>query len=214
MKTANREKYWEYFILVARMLLAWTFLDYGLSKFTGNQFGISEAEMATPVKDLSLFKLAWHLSDQQPFKAFIGVSQVLCAGLLIWNRTALIGTFLFLPIAINILIFDLTYMSSHLAYGFAWRFGFYFLLAFLILWHHKERLHQLWTALQSNLKAKFKFPLIAYLALPVMAIILGLIGNLPRFLFSLAMYPEQTFQFLTSLPGYLEKFLEANFLML
>lgn len=88
-----KDKRWDYFILTARFLLAWTFLSYGYGKLTAGQFGISEAELATPLQDLSLFRVSWYLFDHEPFKTFIGISQVLCALLLLVNRTVLIGAF-------------------------------------------------------------------------------------------------------------------------
>jgi uncharacterized membrane protein YphA (DoxX/SURF4 family) len=100
----SKAKLWDYFILTARFLLAWTFLGYGYGKLTAGQFGISEAELATPLQDLSLFRVSWYLFDHEPFKSFIGVSQVLCGLLLLVNRTVLIGVFFFLPIAATILI--------------------------------------------------------------------------------------------------------------
>lgn len=71
----TKDRVWEYFILTARVLLAWTFFGYGYGKLTGNQFGISEAEMATAIKDLSLFKISWFVFEQEPFKSFVGISR-------------------------------------------------------------------------------------------------------------------------------------------
>ena len=57
LRAVPKEKYWDYFILVSRFLLAYTFIDYGYSKLTdGGQFGISAAEMSKPLKDCSCFR--------------------------------------------------------------------------------------------------------------------------------------------------------------
>ena len=96
--------------------------------------------MATQLKDVSLFKLSWYSFDHEPFKSFIGVSQIICGLLLLINRTTLIGAFLFLPIVATILIIDLTFMPISLAQGFAWRLSFYIFLDLLILWHYKDRM--------------------------------------------------------------------------
>ncbi|GAB3538856.1 hypothetical protein GCM10027443_34590 [Pontibacter brevis] len=140
LKKIPKENYWDYFILAARFLIGWTFLRYGYSKMVDGQFGISDVELATPLKDLSLFRVSWYMFDHQPFKAFIGVSQVICGGLLIINRTALLGAFLFLPIVTTVLLIDLTFMPTAMANAFAWRLSFYILLDFLILWHYRSKM--------------------------------------------------------------------------
>lgn len=193
-KKLSKDKIWDYLILAARFLLAITFLLYGFSKLTGGQFGISAAEMTTPVKDVPLFKLAWYLFDHQPFKSFIGISQIICALLLIFNRTALIGAFLFLPIISTILIIDLTIMPPPLAEGFAWRLSYYILLDLLILWHYKSRMKIIWDAVFTGVSTKYNFPVRAYFLLPVFAVALGIIGMVPRFIIRFISSPSQTIE--------------------
>lgn len=179
-KKLSKEKAWDYFILTARFLLAWTFLRYGWSKLTEGQFGVSATEMATPLKDLSLFRVSWYLFDHEPFKTFIGISQLLCGVLLLINRTALLGAFFFLPIVSTVLIIDLTFMPTFLAQNFAWRLSFYILLDVLIIWHYKDRMKVVWNALCHNLSTKFNFSIWAYLLLPVFAIALEIVGVIPK----------------------------------
>ena len=107
LRRVPKEKYRDYFVLAARFLIGWTFLRYGYGKMVDGQFGVSDAELATPLKDLSLFRVSWYLFDHQPFKAFVGVSQIICGGLLLLNRTALLGAFLFLPIVTTVLLIDI-----------------------------------------------------------------------------------------------------------
>ncbi|WP_020527052.1 DoxX family membrane protein [Flexithrix dorotheae] len=206
IRNIKNEKYWDYFILVARFLIGMTFIHYGYGKLVNHQFGISDQELITPVKDLSLFRLSWYLFDHQPFKAFIGVSQLICGTLLLWNRSVLLGAFLFLPIVINILIIDLTFMPPMLAQGFAWRLSFYILLDFLILWHYKEKMVVLWDTLWNNTKTKFQFPFWAYLILPVLAIGLEIFGVFPKIIANLIISPEATLESLSRVP---ELFWEA-----
>ena len=85
--TVKKEKLWDYLILCARVLLAWILLSYGWSKVNGGQFGISAEEMARPVKDLGLFKLSWYMFDHEPFKSFIGISQIIAGLLLLTDIT-------------------------------------------------------------------------------------------------------------------------------
>lgn len=186
----SKEKYWDYFILCARFLLAWTFLRYGYSKLIDGQFGVTEAELLLPVKDISLFKLSWYLFNHEPFKTAIGVAQVLCGILLLINRTVIIGAILFLPIVFNILIIDLSFMNSFMASSFAYRLSFYILLDWLILWHYKDKMKLVWTAIWQNTNTKFRFKLWHYLILPVMAILLEIIGILPKALFTIIRNPK------------------------
>ena len=200
MDKVSKDKIWDYFILTARFLLAWTFLRYGSGKLTEGQFGISEAEMATQLKDLTLFKLSWYLFDHEPFKSFIGVFQILCGLLLLLNRATLIGAFLFLPIVTTILIIDLTVMPPVLAQGFAWRLSFYILLDLLILWHYKDRMKVIWRSVWHNVNTKFKFPIWAYLLLPVFAVGLEIIGVVPKVLTQLIFQPTETIDSIMKIP--------------
>jgi len=195
MKLLNRipkEKYWDYFILGARFLIGWTFLRYGWAKMVDSQFGISEAELTTPLKDLSLFRVSWYMFDQQPFKVFISISQIICGSLLIINRTALIGAFLFLPIVTTILLIDLTFMPLTMANAFAWRLSFYILLDFMILWHYKSKMEVIWNEVWQSVNTKFKYPIWMYLLLPLVAVAIEIAGILPKALFYFILNPEQT----------------------
>ena len=157
--------------------------------------------MTTPLKDLSLFKLSWYLFDHEPFKTFIGTSQIICGILLLINRTALIGAFLFLPIATTILIIDLSFMPPALVQGFTWRLTFYILLDFLILWHYKDRLKIIWESIWSNMSTKFKYRYWAYLLLPFFAVGLEVIGMIPQILTQLIINPTDTIESLTQIPA-------------
>ncbi|MFT2011508.1 hypothetical protein ACMA1I_22750 [Pontibacter sp. 13R65] len=191
IKKVPKEKYWDYFILAARFLIGWTFLSYGYSKMVDGQFGLSDAELSTPLKDLSLFQVSWYMFDQQPFKAFIGISQMLCGGLLIINRTALLGAFLFLPIVTTILLIDLTFMPPAMANAFVWRLSFYILLDFLILWHYKSKMEVIWNEVWQDVNTKFKFPIWSYALLPIVAIALEITGVLPKIIFYLVTEPAE-----------------------
>ncbi len=191
MRHISKEKTWDYFILTARFLLAVTFLSYGYSKLSNGQFGISETELQTPVKDLSLFKLSWYLFDHQPFKFFIGISQIICGILLMINQTVLLGAFLFLPIVSTILIIDLTYVPSSMATAFAWRLGFYIVLDILILMHYPSRIKTTWAALTHNVSTRYKIPIWGYLILPLSVIALEIMGVIPKLIFGLITNPTE-----------------------
>lgn len=188
--STTKDKIWYYFILTARVLLAWTFFGYGYSKLSGNQFGISEVEMATTIKDLSLFKISWFVFEQEPFKTFVGISQIICAILLLINRTVLFGVLLFLPIVSTILIIDLTIMSAPMATAFAWRLGSYLILAFLILWHYRERMRVIIENLWVNVRTKQRFSIWIYLLLPISAFALEFLLATPRIFLHWIRHPE------------------------
>ena len=185
LKKISKEQYKDYFILVARFLLGWTFMRYGYGKLMDGQFGITAAELATPIQDLDLFRASWYLFDQQPFKSFIGVSQLICGLLLVVNRTAILGAFLFLPIVTTILIIDITFMSAALATAFTYRLSFYIILDLLILLHYKDRMKIIWNAVANNVGTHFKIPIWGYLLLPIMAILLEILGVLPKIFFQI-----------------------------
>jgi uncharacterized membrane protein YphA (DoxX/SURF4 family) len=191
MMSLSKEKAWDYFILVARVLLGWTFLRYGYGKLVDGQFGITEQELNTPVKDLSLFRLFWYLMDHEPAKSFVGIFQIISGALLIYNRTVILGALLFLPLVVNILIFDITFLKMT---AFYWRLSFYIILDFLILWHYKERMFIVWNAVTNNITTKFKYPFWTYLILPVLAIGLEILPGLPKVIYYFIVDPIGTIE--------------------
>ena len=187
----TRAQLWDYTILAARVLLAGTFLSYGWAKLAHGQFGLTAAEAAKPVGQLSLFRLSWYLFAQEPFRSFVGVSQVLAGLLLLWNRTALLGAILLLPIAANVLVIDITYLKMPSFYG---RLSYYIGLIFLILWHYRDRMRVVWVALTQGLTTRFRHPWWAYLLLPVAAAGLELLGVLPQLLYFFSTRPGETWR--------------------
>lgn len=204
----SKEKFWDYFILTARILLAWTFARYGYGKLVGGQFGLSEAEMISPLKDLSLFQISWYLFEHEPFNSFVGISQIICAILLLVNRTTVIGAFFFLPIVTTILIMDITFMPSFLVEAFAWRMGFYIVLDFLIPWHYKEKLIIIWNAVWNNVNTRFKFPIWAYLLLPIAAIFLEIAGVIPKILIQFLTSPQETIEGFKMIPDLIREIMK------
>lgn len=130
----------ELFILGVRILFFIVFMNYGIGKLSGGQFGnLTAHELNTPIKDLSLFKIGWYLFDHQPFKLFIGISQIIAACLLLFNRTFLIGFLILTPIIVNILIIDLTIMPYGFKVSFFFRLSFYLLyIAFIFYCYRKS----------------------------------------------------------------------------
>jgi uncharacterized membrane protein YphA (DoxX/SURF4 family) len=121
-----------------RILLACVFISYGIGKLLGGQFGgLTQEELYTPIGELSLFKIGWYLFDHQPFKATIGVTQIVASILLIIPKTKYIGILFLMPIIGAILIIDLTIMPPVFQWGFGFRLSAYLLYLLYILLHNK-----------------------------------------------------------------------------
>ncbi|QHV94893.1 DoxX family membrane protein [Spirosoma endbachense] len=184
MKFLLKDQYWPYFLLSARVLLAWTLFHYGWAKLTGSQFGVDEKTMNLPLKEVGLFRLSWYLADHQPFKAFIGISQIGVSLLLVFNRTAIIGAFASIPIWLNILMWDITFMEG-MTTAFTFRLSFYLLLTGLILYQSGNKVLPALQSLTEN-KSSIAYPYWVYLTLPVAAICLEVLGAIPNAILSYA----------------------------
>lgn len=137
----NKTQFKDLLILSIRILLSLIFISYGVGKLIGGQFGnLTEQELSTPIKDLSLFKIAWYLFDHQPFKMFIGISQIIAALLLLYKRTMIIGALMLIPIVANILIIDLTIMPYGFKIAFAFRLTLYLFYIALLLYYYRKDL--------------------------------------------------------------------------
>ena len=176
MTAEARTTYWLYFLLAARLLLAGMLLIYGVSKLAGLQFGVSDETMQMALKDIDLFRLSWYLADHEPFRSFIGVSQIVTAILLLYPRTVLIGAFMSIPIWLNILIWDLTFMGDRSG-TFTVRLSVYLVLTGLIIGQERTKVIP---ALRRILLARSPgdYPVWAYLLLPVIAVLIELLGGL------------------------------------
>ncbi|NML67868.1 DoxX family membrane protein [Hymenobacter sp. RP-2-7] len=174
-----RARRWDYFILTARVLLAGIFFVYGVGKLVGLQFGVTPEILAQPLGQVSLSHLAWYCFDHQPFTAYIGVSQILASLGLLWNRTALLGALLLLPIAVTIFVIDLTYLRQMVA--FQYMLPFYIGLLLLILAHYRARMLVVVRALTQGVTTRFAYPWWGYCFLPLAAGLLSLGWMLPMY---------------------------------
>ena len=177
MKKINKERSWDYFILVSRVWLAYILIDYGWGKLSGEQFGVTEATLNLPLKNVDLFRLSWYLAAHEPFKSFIGISQIITALLILYNRTVIIGAFMSIPIWLNILMWDMTFIGLYTP--FTLRIPYYLVLTVLILWHYKDRLLTALGTITKGTSTKFKYPIWAYLLLPLVSFLLEFIGMIP-----------------------------------
>ncbi|SEM27339.1 hypothetical protein SAMN05216436_10365 [bacterium A37T11] len=176
----NRAVLWDYLNLVMRVWLAFTLLRYGWSKLTGGQFGVTEATMHQPLEKIDLMRLSWFLADHEPFRSFIGISQLITAGLLVYNRTAIIGAFMSIPIWLNILIWDMSFMGLYTPFTIS--ISYYLVMTFLIILHDRSKVLFALRTLLKDTSARFKFPVWAYLLLIPVGLILELMGRIPQVL--------------------------------
>lgn len=183
LRSIPKKRYWDYFILAARFLLAFTFINYGYGKLVDGQFGVSSNDLLVPLKDLPLFKVMWFLFDHEPLKTTVGILQIIAGILLLFESTAILGVIFFIPIAANIVLMDISFMDEGMGQAFTRRFTYYFVLCFLILWNDKDRIKLIWNAMIKKFSMKRKFPIFLYLLLPLFAIILEILPGIPYALY-------------------------------
>ncbi|MFT6167004.1 MAG: hypothetical protein ACJASF_001700 [Vicingaceae bacterium] len=115
---------------------------YAISKVFGGQFymkGKLPAVIAnTTLGEASSFSLAWTFMGHSYFYIlFVGITQLIGAWFLLWNKTKLIGVFILIPIMTNIVIFDILFLDVYPALANA---IIVFGMLLLILLFNKERI--------------------------------------------------------------------------
>ena len=186
-------------ILAMRFLLAFTLWNYGYSKLTDGQFGLTDAELNTPIKDLSLFRISWHMFEAEPFKSFVGLSQVITAALLVYKRTFLLGALMAIPIFLNILIIDITIMPLSFKIAFIFRLSFYLIFIGFILWYHKTQVISAFKNLISAPNLKYKHNAKWFLIVPVYMLLLEIANIIPQMIFYLIFYSDYTINYLKNI---------------
>lgn len=186
-------------ILAMRFLLAFTLWNYGYSKLTDGQFGLTDAELNTPIKDLSLFRISWHMFEAEPFKSFVGLSQVITAALLVYKRTFLLGGLMAIPIFLNILIIDITIMPLSFKIAFIFRLSFYLIFIGFILWYHKTQVISAFKNLISAPNLKYKHNIKWFLIIPFYMVLLEIVNVIPQMIFSLIFYSDYTITYLKNI---------------
>ncbi len=115
---------------------------YGTGKIAGGQFyrkGNLPPEIAnTTIEQANAFELAWSfMGYSYTYILFIGISQIIGAWLLMWNRTKLLGVMILFPIMVNIIVFDIIFLDIKDALVNA---IIYFLMLLYILYANKDRI--------------------------------------------------------------------------
>lgn len=133
---------------------------YGFGKIAGGQF-YRQGRLPTDVAQTMLgqaggFELAWTFMGYSfAYILFIGLTEVVGAWLLLWERTKLFGVAVLLPVMINILVFDVIFLDRYGALASA---TIYTLLLFVILACNAERVRNAFRALMPEM-APGKMPL-------------------------------------------------------
>ncbi len=130
-----------YLEIAARWYVFLMISVYGWAKLFGHQFyrrgHLPEAVKLKTIETLSGFDLAWaFFGYSYPYILFIGVSQVIGAILLLFNRTKLLGAAILIPVLLNIIVVDICF-SIHT--GAMLNACFFLLMTLLMLYLNKER---------------------------------------------------------------------------
>jgi len=130
------------FELVLRQCVFIILNVYAISKILGGQFymkGKLPEEIAnTTLGEASSFSLAWtFMGHSYYYVLFVGITQLIGAWFLLWNKTKLVGVLMLIPIMINIIIFDIIFLDVYPALVNA---IIVFLMLLLIMFFNKERI--------------------------------------------------------------------------
>lgn len=122
-----------------RCSLARAFFFYGYDKLSGTMFNNAPADiMNRKLSEIDMFHLTWYwFNTNKEISWSIGILQILAAILLLFNKTKIIGTLMFLPILSVILLIDIYCAGSP---GLSSRVFFYICVCLVILYRQRARL--------------------------------------------------------------------------
>lgn len=121
--------------LTARLYVFIFINIYGWGKLLGGQFyrrgKLPEEVAALTLGEADAFSLGWTFMGYSfGYILFIGISQIIGAWMLLWEKTKLLGVALLLPILLNIIVFDIIFLDRLGALASA---SLYFFLLLVIL---------------------------------------------------------------------------------
>jgi len=113
---------------------------YAISKLLGGQFYMNgklpEQIANTTLGEASGFSLAWtFMGHSYYYILFVGITQLIGAWFLLWNKTKLIGVLILIPIMVNIILFDIIFLDVYPALINA---IIVFIMLLLILYFNKD----------------------------------------------------------------------------
>jgi len=166
----NKGQIIDFAILVLRWYLAFYMIDYGIGKINGNQFGNRSDEILnTPLKDIDKFHLAWHLfSLDKTFDIIVGLSQIIGAILLLFNRTVLVGALMLIPILGQIFLIDVAFTTNIFGAALPIRLSGMILSDLIILYYFKDKMILVWNILTIGTTTKYQYKWWVFLILPIL----------------------------------------------
>lgn len=107
-----------YIELAARLHVFFLLNIYGWGKLLGGQFyrkgNLPPEVAAKTLAEVNSFELGWtFMGHSYGYILFVGISQIIGAWLLLWERTKLIGVAILLPILTNIVVFDIIFLDKY-----------------------------------------------------------------------------------------------------
>jgi len=143
---------WKKILEITARLYVFIFLNfYGFGKILGGQFyrrgSLPDDVASITIGQATAYELAWSFMGYSfAYILFIGISQIIGAWLLLWNRTKLIGVMILIPIMLNIIVFDIIFLDTKDALVNA---SLYFVMLLYILMHNREKVSLAFLALTS-----------------------------------------------------------------
>ena len=74
------------------------------------QFGVPDAVLMQTIAQTDFMTLSWYLADHEPFRSFVGGTEIIIGCAFFIKRFFLIAALASLPVWIGILVMDLTFM--------------------------------------------------------------------------------------------------------
>jgi uncharacterized membrane protein YphA (DoxX/SURF4 family) len=173
----SRAKVIDFLVLALRWYLAFYMIDYGISKLTGNQFGVFNDAIANkPMNQVGKFYVAWYLFGMdRSFDVFTGLAQIAGGLLIVYNRTLLIGALVLLPILTQIFIIDLAYTTDQFGYVLPIRLGGMVISDVLIMIYYRERIIKALQALVNQTSTKFSYKWWVFLLMPIVGLMMDFV---------------------------------------
>ncbi len=172
----RKEQAYAYLILCLRWYLAIYMADYGISKITGEQFGVWDTSiLSKPLKDVDTFHLAWHLFGRSAvFNWVVGLTQIGGAILIVIPRTRLIGALVLLPVLAHIFLIDVCFTMGMFGMALPIRLAGMLGCDLAILWYDREVVARAWRALVSG-GFTFRYKWWLYALVPVIGFLMDFI---------------------------------------
>lgn len=175
----SKAQIFDFIILVLRWYLGYYMLKYGFSKLIDGQFVRSEEILNTPLKDIDKFNLAWYLfSLDKTFNIIVGLSQIVGALLIIYNRTVILGALILIPILFQIFLIDVSFTTQMFGSALPLRLIGMLFSVLLILYYYKDRILKIWDLITRNTSTKFSYKWWVFIILPFLGLLSDLVMKL------------------------------------